>query len=159
MEKKQLTREEKVGIAIDLIQRKIMKEESGCWVPVKKTSTVSFLERKISLRRLSYLAYNGATPKDFRIMALCGNKNCCNPEHLKSMPVSEMLKNIAGRKDCVDTPRQSITERQVEEILELAKKKEMPYPDIGMRYGLTKADISEICRNNGVYRRGKRKNV
>jgi len=74
-------------------------EETWCWEWVGSLNSngygqFSFLNKTYKSHRMSYMLYKGYIPNDKVIDHLCGNRLCCNPEHLEATTIKE--NNIRG---------------------------------------------------------------
>lgn len=70
-------------------------EKTGCIVPVShKLNSDGYFRKRIEGKLCMYHVYvwekhNGPVPSDFEVHHVCGNRACCNPDHLEVLPSKE----------------------------------------------------------------------
>jgi hypothetical protein len=88
---------------MDRVEGKCKTNANGCWVwfgavknkldprPTFRVLEDGYLKRrKFVQRELYQLIHKVVLPRNHSIFMTCGNKRCCNPEHLTTRTYSEM---------------------------------------------------------------------
>lgn len=80
-------------------------ESNWCWEWLGSLNTggygqFSFQNKTWKSHKISYMLFKGFIPNDKVIDHLCGNRLCCNPEHLELVTISENLKRRGKYTRC-----------------------------------------------------------
>lgn len=148
------------------IVRNIRITPNGCWewqgTPRKNgycrtTYTRNGQRESWYLHRLSYFAFKNNEqdlPPNFDVCHLCDNRRCCNPEHLflgtrlDNMHDAKNKGRVARGKKL---PHTKLTEKDIQEIVELASKGVL-YKEIAKKFNVCKQYVGRIALNNKIRR-------
>jgi len=132
-------------------QRTIVDEVTGCWEWTQSRQKngygrAYYDKKDWGAHRLSYTAFKGDIPEGLHVLHSCDNRGCCNPQHLRvGTPQDNMNdKVLRGRSNKGSKHgRAKLKESDVLEIRKLLQEG-MSGADIGRKFGVTKAAISQI---------------
>lgn len=126
--------------------------DTGCWEFNGPRTNARYGKLKINRRatmvhRLAYELWVGPIPEGLHILHSCDNPPCMNPEHLRPGTAKENMqdrerrgrRNITGERNS----RAKLTWEQVGEIRDSSEFDRV----LALKYGVSKATISLICRN------------
>jgi group I intron endonuclease len=101
--------------------KRTIKNDNGCWVCTNSpggngVGKVKINKKQVGLHRVSYKYYVGQIPDKAFIFRSCGNKLCCNPDHLKVGNTSDVRKTWFANGGVHPRGNTALTEEQVREI-------------------------------------------
>jgi len=94
-------REIRKHIAMDDILEYCRRAKGGCWLWEASLHNDGYAAwnvggRQIKVHRAAYLLDKGPIPKKHFIYHTCGNKHCCNPDHLECVNHKELFQRNAA---------------------------------------------------------------
>lgn len=124
------------------------KSKNGCWC-VNSVSAgyphISVDGKIIKIHRFSWEIFNNEIlTNDFVAHHKCGNKTCCNPEHLEKMKIFD---HNSLHKSCENSPTTKLTNNQVKQIRNKYKTKKYTRKELSIEYDVSIAIISHIVTN------------
>ena len=73
--------------------RKVEKQPGGCWIWQGETNQgygqINLSGRRRTVHRVAYEVWIEPIPEGLQVQHLCGNRGCCNPDHLATGTAQE----------------------------------------------------------------------
>lgn len=81
----------------EAVERRVHLDESGCWVWWGARQKFGYGNVKVNkkhwrVHRLAYELLRGPVPEGLVLHHTCGNKPCCNPDHLEPVTQRENIR-------------------------------------------------------------------
>lgn len=146
---------------MNIIEKKTIKTESGCWEWQGATNGRGYGQVRINYKlkqthRLSWELYHMPIPSGMFVLHRCDNRLCCNPDHLflgsYKDNLNDMVSKARDRFRGEHNGQAKLADTQVEEIRSMLASG-VPQHVIASKYSVNQTTISNI--NTGK-RRGKR---
>ena len=134
---------------------KVVVHEGKCWewtaCIVSGYGRIKRKGKDVQAHRVSWEIHNGKIPKTKWVLHKCDNRQCCNPKHLFIGTHQDNMDDMdrKGRRHSqvgVLNSNVKLTEADVVEIRDAKKKDAVTDQELGERYGVTRAAVSQLLR-------------
>lgn len=132
--------------------------KTDCWIwhgPINNCGYGRFGHSQILAHRMAYTMYYGEIPDDMLVLHKCDVKRCVSPYHLYLGTYSDNLRDTWERnstmRDRIHYSQFSYADRGAMIIL---KNQGKTYKDIGLIFGVTGHNISDVINNRVPNLRG-----
>lgn len=149
-------REIRKHICIDDVLEYCKQAKGGCWLWQASLHNDGYAAwnvggRQIKVHRAAYLLEKGAIPRKHFVTHTCGNKHCCNPDHLECVNQKGLSARNAANGSIARGERNGfakLTPAGVRKIRKLAKTGKYSHRQIGNMIGCHQTNVTRILNGN-----------
>lgn len=136
----------------------ILSDENACWIWASGVFSSGYGRIKWNGRdelthRIAYELHFGVDPANLDVLHKCDTPLCCNPNHLflgtQQDNMRDMkLKGRAARNSGEHAGNCKLSDNEVEQIRAKYVRRRITQKMLGLEYGVTASQISNIIRGN-----------